>query len=199
MKTLQKVLEEKDVEMKRLAQLVRAQESQLQQKPDPCTMDEHQLQRQLDMLCDIMDMKKKLSDAEDERHITATRMKVLQEEAISRQQHTTTLVSGFINGISFPFLSLRLPLFLHPMPSCSRLTPHKPPQPLLSSHFHLSLSNTKHFVSIMFINEPCKTQISSHPFIIACVYISNLHDENIHFVMPLYTPYSGDKLALEWQ
>ena len=133
-KTLQKVLEENDVEMKRLAQLVRAQESQLQQNPDPCTMDEHQLQRHLDILCDIMDMKKKLSDTEDERHITATRMKVLQEEAISRQQHATTLVSG-CKSFTMIFLSfsLPLPLFLHPMPSCSHLIPHLPLQPLLSS------------------------------------------------------------------
>ena len=93
-KTLQKVLEGNDVEMKRLAQLVKDQESQLRQKPDPHTMDEHQLQRYLDILCDIMDSKKKLLDAEDERHITATEVKILQEEALCSQKHATTLVSG---------------------------------------------------------------------------------------------------------
>ena len=94
-KTLQKVLEGNDVEMKRLAQLVKDQESQLRQKPDPHTMDEHQLQRYLDILCDIMDSKKKLLDAEDERHITATEVKILQEEALCSQKHATTLVSGY--------------------------------------------------------------------------------------------------------
>ena len=98
MKTLQKVLEENDVERKRLAQLVRDQESQLQQTPDPRTMDEHQLQRYLDMICDIMDSKKKLLDAEDEHHITATEVKILQEEVICSQKHATTLVSGCRNG-----------------------------------------------------------------------------------------------------
>ena len=93
-KTLQKVLEGNDVEMKWLAQLVKDQESQLRQKPDPHTMDEHQLQRYLDILCDIMDSKKKLLDAEDERHITATEVKILQEEALCSQKHATTLVSG---------------------------------------------------------------------------------------------------------
>ena len=93
-KTLQKVLEGNDVEMKRLAQLVKDQESQLRQKPDPHTMDEHQLQRYLDILCDIMDSKKKLLDAEDEHHITATEVKILQEEALCSQKHATTLVSG---------------------------------------------------------------------------------------------------------
>ena len=98
MKTLQTVLEEHDVERKRLAQLLRDQELQLQQKPDPHTMDEHQLQRYLDILSDIMDSKKKLLDAEDERHITATTMKILQEEAICCQKCATTLVSGCRNG-----------------------------------------------------------------------------------------------------
>ena len=52
---MQKVLEKNDVELKRLAQLLRAQESQLQQIVDPHSMDEDQLQRCLDILCDIMD------------------------------------------------------------------------------------------------------------------------------------------------
>ena len=98
MKTLQKALEENDAERKRLVQLVRVQELQLQQKPDPHTMDEHQLQRYLDILCDIMDSKKKLLDAEDEHHITATEVKILQEEAMCSQKHATTLVSGRRNG-----------------------------------------------------------------------------------------------------
>ena len=53
MKTMQKFLGENDMEVKRLLQLVRAQESQLQQNPDPRTMDEHQLQRNLDILSDV--------------------------------------------------------------------------------------------------------------------------------------------------
>ena len=154
MKTMQKILEENDAKMKRLAQLVRAQEGQLQwqQKLDPRTMDEHQLQKYLDILSDIMDLKKKLSDAEDERHITATKVKVLQEEAVTRQQHATALVSGSRNGTSFLSLSFPLPPLpcplLHPMPSCSPLTPLLPPQPPLSFPSHHSLSNTNYFISI---------------------------------------------------
>ena len=126
------------MEMKRLAQLIRTQECQLQlqQKLDPCTMDEQQLHRHLDILSDIMDLKKKLSDAEDECHITATKVKVLQEEAITRQQHVTALVSGSRNGTAFLFLSIPLSLLpcslIYPMPFCSHLIPLLPPQPPLS-------------------------------------------------------------------
>ena len=140
MKALQKVLEQNDAEMKRLAQLVRAQEGQLplQQKLDPRTMDEHQLQKHLDILSDILDLKKKLSDAEDERHITATKVKVLQEEAVTRQQHATALVSGSRNGTSFLSLSFPLPLLPCPFytpcllaplsfPSCLHNHPSLPP------------------------------------------------------------------------
>ena len=96
MTTLRKVLEEIDVERKRLAQLVRAQESQLQHVLNPSrklTTDEHQLQRHLDILCGILDLKRKLSDAEDEHHITATTLKILQEQSICSQKQAITLVS----------------------------------------------------------------------------------------------------------
>ena len=150
-KTLQKVLEGNDVEMKRLAQLVKDQESQLRQKPDPRTMDEHQLQRYLDILCDIMDSKKKLLDVEDERHITATEVKILQEEALCSQKHATTLVSGctkmvlLLHTYTFPppVPSLQFPLFLHPTLSCSHFVPLLPSCPPLSSSSDHFLSETK--------------------------------------------------------
>lgn len=110
--TLQKVLEENDAERRRLAQLVRAQESEMEQVLDPSrklTTDEHQLQRHLDVLSHILDMKRKLSIAEDEHHITATRVKILQEEAIYSQEHVTTLVTACSSDpvssyINFPIL-----------------------------------------------------------------------------------------------
>ena len=93
MKTLQKVLEENDMEVKRLVQLVKAQESQLQQIREPHTMDEHQLERHLHILSDTLNSRKKLLDAEDELHVTATKVKILQAEAVHSQKHATTLVS----------------------------------------------------------------------------------------------------------
>ena len=139
MKTLQKVLEENDAERKRLVQLVTTQELQLQQKPDPRTMDEHQLQRYLDILCDIMDSKKKLLDAEDEHHITATEVKILQEEAICSQKHATTLVSGCRNDPVITYIHSHL-LSL-PFHSPSFYIPPFPAPILFLSclHAHLSL------------------------------------------------------------
>lgn len=95
MKTLQKVLEENSVEMKKLAQHIKAQESQLMQVLDSgimLTTGEYQLQRRLDILNDIVGLKKKLSDAKDGHHVTATKMKILQEDVAFSQKHTSKLV-----------------------------------------------------------------------------------------------------------
>lgn len=98
--------------MNRLVKCVRAQESQVQvlDSMEKLTLDEPQLQSHLDTLSYIMDLKKKLSDAEDKHHIITTNIKVLQEEAACSQKHAATLVSESRNGLVKPkFLPPTLP------------------------------------------------------------------------------------------
>ena len=101
MKTLQKTVEQKDEEIKRLTEHIAAQEAQLQQMFQPNvlqTTDEDQLYKNIDTLNDLTDSMRRLSLADDERHVTATKVKLLQKEANYNQKYTPIIESDSSPG-----------------------------------------------------------------------------------------------------
>lgn len=96
MKTLQTTVEQKDEEIWRLTEHIAAQEARLQQVFQPNVMqttDEDQLYRNMDILNDLTDSKRRLSIVDDERHVTATKVKLLQEEANYNQKYAPIVES----------------------------------------------------------------------------------------------------------
>ena len=101
MKTLQKIVEQKDKEIERLTKHIAAQEAQLQQMFLPNIMqttDEDQLYKNIDILNDLTDSMRWLSLADDERHVTATKVKLSQEEANYNQKYAPIIESDSSPG-----------------------------------------------------------------------------------------------------
>ena len=96
MKTFQKMLGEKDTEIERLANKIATQDSKLAQMHSMTRTQAVELRQHTDILAELMELRKKLSDVKDERHITATELKLIQKEISYNQKHAPTPVSAFM-------------------------------------------------------------------------------------------------------
>lgn len=83
-KTLQKTLEQKDEEMKKLARHIATQEAQLQELLHSDVVqitDEHQVHKCIEILHDLEDSRKCLADAEEEHRVIAIKVTLLHTES----------------------------------------------------------------------------------------------------------------------